>query len=170
VTTSAQPELSFQKTVELPEVREATWFVWRRTKLGGAVIATLLGGFVGAYVGNLVVAGFWFYLPITLVFSAGVNALFCWFLITQAAKRAVARAQGVGPETWSFSDEGIAVESSESNVELKWNALRGYVETKRLLLLRVRSTYLPIPLRCLTEDQRATLLRLFENKHVKCLS
>jgi YcxB-like protein len=123
--------------------------------------AVLLGTFVGHAIGG---PPFWTLFLILLVFGAIVNACLYWFLLLWSSKRLVAVAERGGAESWTVSDDGIAVANAQGNMALKWTALRDYVETTNLILLRVRTSYLALPKRCLTTSEKERLLQLL-NAH-----
>jgi hypothetical protein len=160
--------MSFQTTVRLADARAATWYIWRRNKLKSAVfiwiVASILGGWIGSQISGA--PPLWFELSIVLV-AVGIGlAWFYWFLISRASRRLANRAEKLGPENWTIRDDGIQIENSEGTLQLKWRALRGYAETKRLILPRLATSCLVIPIQCLTARERQTLLGFFRSKNL----
>lgn len=97
--TNASPALSFAQPIELPDVRAATWFMWKRTKLKSAVVGYVLAVLLGAWVGSRVPGALPF-LPELLIVAVigGIGFAFLyWFLIERMCKRAVARGQKEPP-------------------------------------------------------------------------
>lgn len=165
------PQLTFEKTVELADAREAIWHVWRHTKLNATVVVWIAAALVGGFAGSRVpgAAPFWFNALVVAIVLAIFLASFIWFQVARIAKRQIKRSATVGSEVWVVNDEGIKVESSQGQVQLRWTALRGYVETKGLVIVRQVGTALAIPKRCLSEDQHTALLRFFQANNLPLL-
>jgi hypothetical protein len=169
--SSAPAELSFEKTVELADAREAIWHSWRRTKLSAMVGVSIVGSLVFALIVSLIPDGppFWALFIPGLVFYGLLVVWLNWVFIGRTVQRQVERAAAVGSERWLVNDDGIKIQSSEGELQLNWTALRGYMMTKGLIIVRLARSAIAMPKRCLSQDQHVALLQFFQYKNVPLL-
>ena len=60
--------MTFERVLSQDDAREAVWYIWKRTRLKGAVVAWLVDLLLGAYVGSKVSgAPFLWIFPVILV-------------------------------------------------------------------------------------------------------
>jgi hypothetical protein len=73
------------------------------------------------------------------------------------------RSKANGGVRWEVRDDGLTIEDKNATVSVKWPALMGFVNTKRLFLIRLkeRRTYFIIPKRCLPAQLEPQLVDLF---------
>ena len=161
--------LTFETAISPKAVREGVWIGWRRTKLKGALVGVLGATILGAYVGSTVPGGpsFLFLLPIVGVAGVFSSIVIYGLLLVRAVKRSTETARQSGVERWVFDDDGIAIESRDKKVELKWETVSGYREAKALIFFRVAPTWLGIPVDSLSDDQRQRILNVFESRGIR---
>lgn len=170
---SPAPALSFEQPIELSDVRAATWFIWRRTKLKTAVVGYVLAVLLGAWVGSRVTGAppFLFELLFVAVIGGIGFAWMYWFLIERICKRAVARGQKEGSLTWGIADEGITLQSHAGQVKMNWSAIRGFILSKGRIYVSLPSgKMLFIPLRLLDAEQESQLLQMLRDKNIPQLA
>jgi hypothetical protein len=72
------------------------------------------------------------------------------------------RSKANGGVRWEVRDDGLTIEAKNATVSVKWPAFVGFVNTKRLFLIRLkeRRTYFIIPKRCLAAQLEPQLFDL----------
>jgi hypothetical protein len=151
-------EVAFETTMRTPEAIETFWRMFCRRVLIMSVIFIVTPVALGLVVDKELAWSFveWGFI-IALVYT-----LFMLCLIVVCGINSSRRSKANGPIKWSVSDKGINMEDKDASVQVKWSGLKGFVETRRLILprLRNRKGYLVVPKRCLDEPTRTNLITL----------
>ena len=81
------------------------------------------------------------------------------------------RSKANGGVRWEVRDDGLTIEGKNATVSVKWPGFMGFVNTKRLFLIRLkeRRTYFIIPKRCLTAQLEPQLFEILV-QHLAILS
>lgn len=159
--------ITFQRVLTQTDARDAVWYVWKRTKLQGAVLAWIVGSFFGTYIGSKV-AGVPFYvlfLPLFVLAAPAAIVGLHWFLIRRLSQLMLKRAREAGPETWTVDESGISVENAQGTAHLKWSALRSLARTGRLIIVQLQGRSIPIPRSNLTTEQQDALQQLYDEAY-----
>ena len=121
-----------------------------------------------AYVGLTIVGMRLAPFAVKLWLSWGVGCVLVLALIWAAtivlqASHLTRRSKTNGSVKWTASEDGLTLEEKNATVSVKWPAFMGFVDTKRLFLIRLkeRRTYFIIPKRCLPAPLEPELSNLF---------
>lgn len=102
------------------------------------------------------------YMLLPLGICGVVFLLMAWISPHYRARRVILREV-----TWTFSNDGVRLESNVSKADLRWEAFLKYRETPKLFLLFVQKGMAQfIPKRVLTAEQTNNL-RMLLTSHVK---
>lgn len=154
--------MEFETTTRTAEARETLWRMYRVRilfyALAFAAIAFVAFRFQSAPLARLSVM----WCLVWIVIFLGIWAA---IILVQGAKMAD-RSGAYGPLRWTVDDAGVHLAGSGSATSFGWDALAGFADTPRLVLLKLRGkrAYLIVPKRCLSDDQQRELRQFLQRR------